>query len=146
MHIIFKKPVLPVPPIIEDARIELWMRDLIKELYVAFSSLDDVLHHGLLDAQHIEQLLAAGFTINPDAFFIEVSSAGAVTSDATQAIKAGRNGQWVVIHNVGTQNIIIKHGANTILNQDVDLTLSPNKCIPLRYYSPNWIQAARQTV
>jgi len=84
-----------------------------------------------LIAHVTRQTVAAGFSITPDSHDIELSSAADVTSSTTFAVRDGRNGQTIVLTNVGTHLITLKDNANTKLGEDI--TLNTNDTVVLKW-------------
>lgn len=86
--------------------------------------------------------LAAGFTIAPNGYWIEIHSVtGAVSSDATTAIKNGRSGQRIVLHNLSASNVTILNGAKTKLPGAANFVMTPNDILALRWEDSNeeWV-------
>ena len=70
-------------------------------------------------------------------------SAVAVTSDATTAVKSGFRNQRVVLCNRGSNNITVKTAANTRLNGSVDIVITPNGSVTLRWGGTFWFELGR---
>jgi hypothetical protein len=98
--------------------------------------------------QTSSQILNDGFTIVPDANYVDLRSAtgGTVTSNATAAIAAGVLGQGLVLTNTGTGNIVIKHNAQTWLTPLADVTLTYLTAIFLRWDNATRIWAQIKTL
>ena len=108
-----------------------------------FDDSELVLADSNLIGNNVIQNLAAAFTINPNAFFIDMYSTAAVTSNTTTAIKDGLRNQRIVLCNRGTNNITIAHDANTKLNASVNNAITPDGSLTLRWGGSYWFELGR---
>ena len=87
-----------------------------------------------------ETTVTAGFTLNAEDAIICLSSATPVISSTTTALENGADGQWVILVNAGTQQITIKHGANTYLALSGDVGLRAKECLFLVWTGSIWLE------
>jgi len=134
-------PVMPLPPNPATSQgFMKWARQLTYELNRFFAQgrlahPDDRLI-GITKTVEV----AAGFTVEPDTLFVELSSTGTVTSNATIAIKAGDTGQLCIIENIGTFAITIKNDALTKLSGAADVILGQYDTLGVRWNGSFWTQ------
>lgn len=133
---------VPTPPQhIEE--LVMWAKDLTRELERYARAQEELGTDTSLLGSVMITNLAAGFTISPDAYVVEINVTGNVTSDATTTIKNGINNQIIILHNRSNFDVTIKHNANTKLNADVDHTLKLNSMIAFRWDGTDWIELYR---
>lgn len=118
----FSPPILRGTKVHED--LVIWSRDIVQELNRAFKELQQYSMSHTGSGRRSHATVAAGFTLTADGLILTLDSAGAVTSDVTTAIKDGQYGDWLIIINIGVNNITIKDNANTKLGGDKVLTAS----------------------
>ena len=87
-----------------------------------------------------ETTVTAGFTLTADDPIICLSAATPVISSTTTAINNGMDGQWVILANTGTQQVTVKHGANTYLALAADVGLRRNECLFLVWTGSIWLE------
>lgn len=87
-----------------------------------------------------ETTVTAGFTLTVDDPIICLASATPVISSTTTALDDGMDGQWVILANTGTQQVTIKHGANTFLALETDVGLLSKECLFLVWTGSVWLE------
>jgi hypothetical protein len=87
-----------------------------------------------------ETTVTAGFTLTAEDAIICLSSATPVISSTTTALNNGTDGQWVILVNAGTQQITVKHGANTYLALAADVGLRAKECLFLVWTGSIWLE------
>ena len=127
----FLLPHFPHIPDSADAKSKRWMDDLIRELDRSFTEIHNYVMPYSGSCRVVDQVVAATFTIEADGLIVLLSSAGAVTSHTVTAIKDGKDGDRLILINIGANNITLKNNANTILGQDI--ILSQNDSIQLNW-------------
>jgi len=119
-----------------------WARDLSDSLTDFFGKNLLEAADRLLDAKHqVVQQLNAGFTITPIESFVPVISLANVSSDPVNAIKKGRDGQYVTLHNQGSFSVTILHSAN-VVGTASDITIAPLAAILVIWHDllQHWVK------
>src|SRR4030067_2356194 len=132
-------PTLPDIPVGVPPELREWLRDLKLQLGKFFNDahlftpdfrlFDCVSRLSLLDL----------FILEPTEMFMEVFSdtGGAVSSNATNAIREGKLGQILIIENIGVQLVTIKNNAKTKLAGAADAVLGQYDTIGIRWDGEN---------
>lgn len=100
---------------------------------VEFTTIRSVFKNGFL-VQMPTQVIASGGIITADACggLKRVSAAGAVSTDATNAITTPATSNYgchLDVCNVGANTITVKHSTNTKTSTGADLALAANGCV-----------------
>ena len=134
-------PRLPTSPKNIENVLE-WIEVTRRELNTWAHDLFNTVPDSRLFGRVSTQVLSASFTIDPTSPFMAILSDSVVTSDVTIAVKAGKIGQWVVVSNIGSNNITVKNNALTKLGGAADVVLTPNSTLSLRWDGTNWLQTS----
>ena len=141
----FSIPRLPVTPAKPDD-ILLWLVDFRREVERVLTEIQITGVTRSLVGWRGDQTVATAFTIDPNAPVITLNATFAPTSSATEAIKDGLDGQFLFLKNSSTNNVIIQHGANTVLAGGTYLTLTQNDAVALIWDGSDWVQLAPVSV
>ena len=136
------RPIIPTPPRDPEEVIR-WAQALSDVLAKYFRDAEISLLDKRAFVSVEKQLPGAAFTISPNSVRIELYTTVGITSHATTAIKDGEVGQLLILQNVGTATITIKHAANTILKTGADTILAVTNGIMLLSWDAtgsNWIE------
>jgi len=141
----FNAPFIPnEPSAIRTARdiedIYKWAVELRRELDRFLSEVHRQGATKSLVGTRAETTVTAGFTLTAEDAIICLSSATPVISSTTTAIQDGADGQWVILANTGTQQVTVKHGANTYLALAADVGLRRNECLFLVWTGSIWLE------
>jgi hypothetical protein len=117
-----------------------WAVELRRELDRFLSEVHRQVATKSLVGTRAETTVTAGFTLTVEDAIICLSSATPVISSTTTALKDGADGQWVILANVGTQQITVKHNANTYLALEGDVGLQSNECLFLVWTGSVWLE------
>lgn len=133
---------LPAAPANPDDLVE-WAKNLTEELAEFFRKSAYVVADTSLIGGVINQPVAAGFTVNPEEFNVNLVSTADVVSDVNVAVRAGAPGQILIMQNIGGFNITLKQGALVRFQGAVDRTMSPNGTTIIRWDGSSWIELGR---
>lgn len=128
----------PIPYRARPGELINWINQLYIELEIYFNKMKD----NLVDTRGFlmtdEQRVTDAFIIVPSAAYVDIRDIGEPpttirTSDLVTAISVGTETQSLVISNVGSANIVLKHGAQTFFPGGTDITLLPLHSVFLRW-------------
>jgi hypothetical protein len=117
-----------------------WAVELRRELDRFLSEVHRQVATKSLVGTRAETTVTAGFTLTVEDPIICLSSATPVISSTTTALNDGMDGQWVILVNAGTQQITVKHNANTYLALEADVGLQTNECLFLVWTGSLWLE------
>lgn len=132
---------IPHPPRQQEEVLP-WAKDLCNSLDAAFRNIADLFMPHTGKARVSQQLLADGFKLDADGLLVLVSSAGAVTSDATTPIAHGSAGMTLFIINVGAQNITFKDATTCSLGADITLGTDDTIIVSWDNVNSRWVRMA----
>lgn len=137
-------PILPPIPHPGNVDPYKWVSQLYVELEIYFNRVNDQLVDNRGFLQVVTQAVANGFTVVPEASYVDLISTAPVTSSSTAAVAVGVAGQAIVISNIGGSTITLKHGAKTQFTPAADKVLAPMTCIFLRWglMGDHWMEIA----
>ena len=139
-------PTLPDVPMGVPSELRGWLRDLKLQLEKFFNDarlfIPDFRLFGRVNRIPLLDL----FILEPTEMFMEVFSntGGAVSSNATNAIREGKLGQILIIENIGVQLVTIKNNAKTKFAGAADAVLGQYDTVVIRWDGENdqWVQWA----
>lgn len=88
----------------------------------------------------VEVTVTDGFSLGVEDFVVCLSAASAVSSSDSVALQDGADGQSVILLNAGSEDITVKHGANTRLAGSADAVLSQYGTLHLVWDGSDWLQ------
>ncbi len=137
----FSLPRVPETPTDPTALLR-WLEDFRREVERVLTEIQTTGSTRALVGWRGDQTVATAFTIDPNAPVITLNATFAPTSSGTEAIKDGTDGQFLFLKNNSTNNVIIQHGANTVLTNATYLTLTQKDAVALIWDGSDWVQLA----
>ena len=134
-------PKLP-EPVANGEDLGRWTSDIKRELERFIDQTHIAGTDNQLTGRVEDQVISDNFTILPNSPKIGVISTKEVMSSSIVAIKAGRNGQTVEIHNQNSFNITLKDKALIRCVGDQDLIMFPNDVVQFHWdiQQEKWMQ------
>lgn len=126
--------------------IEVWLNDLRREVSRALTEMQTSGATKALVGWRGEQTVPTGFTIDPNAPLMLLNATAPQTSNPTQAILDGTEGQFLFLKNQSTNNITLLNGANTLLGGATYAILGQNDTMALMWDGDTWTQMAPVSV